>query len=76
MSEVLFSSEETLSNWKSIVLLFLFVHLDRDIFEVKEDFDFAVSFVFEVAFNNRFFEVAIKFEDMSVEMNSIWLIQL
>ena len=76
LSETFLSSEEIFSNWKTVVLLFFFVHLYRVIFEVEKHFHLAISFVFKVAFNYRFLKISVKPEDMSVQMYPIWLVEL
>jgi hypothetical protein len=76
LSDTFFSSEESLANRESIVLLFLFVHLYGVVFEVKQYLDFSVSFVLEIAFHDTFLKVAVESQDMSIQMYPIRLIQL
>jgi hypothetical protein len=76
LTQTFLSSKEAFSNRKSIVLFFLFVHLDRVVFKIKKHLNFTISFVFMIAFDDWLLEVPMKSQNMSVKMNPIRLIQL
>lgn len=45
LSEAFLSAEEGFAHGETVVLLFLFVHLDGVVFQVKEDFYFSVALI-------------------------------
>lgn len=74
--KALLPPEEGLADGETVIFLFFLVHLDGVVLEVEEHLDFAVAFVFEVAFDDCLLEEAVEPEDMPVQMNPVRLVQL
>lgn len=72
---VLFSFEE-LALGDTRILEFFLVDGDGIVLEVEEHLDLSISAILVVALHDALLEVSIEAQDMSVEIDPVWLVQL